>query len=339
MKKVLICLMIGVYLFGSFSTAFADSRSHNRQFKQKSKSGGHRAHKPRVRHKTGHSSRSQKPHSVQKYRNNLSTQKQHRVEKKHQPRSRVQQPRFKQKHRSDSRSLNPDIQKHRPNRRSSNLGVQKHRSHRRSYNPRYTKRHRQDRHVYSPRYRSHYRPYPRIHYGHRHPYGHRVHILPHGFFSFSIGGLIYYYASGNYYRDYGGYYTVITPPIGALIPVPPPGYRIIYIDSHQYYLSGGVYYVWDEVQRGYRVVPSPEVVHESSEEFPETLESSLNLFAYPNAGQSENEQTNDRYDCHLWAVGETDIDPSLDPSASALDRSDYKRAITACLEARDYTVK
>jgi hypothetical protein len=163
--------------------------------------------------------------------------------------------------------------------------------------------------------------------------------LPHGFFSFSIGGLIYYYASGNYYRDYGGYYAVITPPIGAVISVPPPGYRIIYIDSHQYYLSGGVYYVWDNVRRGYRVVPPLVVINESSEEFQEPLESALNLFFYPNAGQGENEQTNDRYDCHLWAVGETDFDPSLEQSSSELERSEYKRAITACLEARDYTVK
>ena len=81
------------------------------------------------------------------------------------------------------------------------------------------------------------------------------------------------------------------------------------------------------------------MIHESSEEFPESLESSLKLFVYPKAGQSENEQANDRYDCHLWAVGETDFDPTLDPSASELELSDYRRAITACLEAREYTVK
>lgn len=149
----------------------------------------------------------------------------------------------------------------------------------------------------------------------------------------------YYFSSGNYYRNYGGYYEVIQPPIGAFITVPPPGYRVVIIDSQQYYLAGGVYYVWDNIRRGYRVVPPPEVIYESSEEAPEDLVSSLNLFVYPGAGQGENEQANDRYDCHLWAVGETDFDPTLEQSSTGLERSDYKRAITACLESREYTVK
>lgn len=132
---------------------------------------------------------------------------------------------------------------------------------------------------------------------------------------------------------------MVQPPIGALITVPPPGYRIVIIDSHQYYLSGGVYYVWDEIRRGYRVVPQPEVIHETHEEPQKILESSLNIFVYPRAGQGKNEQANDRYDCHLWAVGETDFDPTLEQSSSELERSNYKRAITACLEAREYTVE
>ncbi len=327
MKKVLIFLMISMYIFGNFSTAFADSRSHNRQFKQKYKSGSG-GHKQKSRQSRGKASHADKPQAVQKHRSGPRFNKtQPRQNLRRGP--RVQQPHVVQKRRSAPHVQKPGV-------------VQQHRSGPRVQQPRVTQRHRPDRRVYGFRDWRRHRPFPRVRYGHRHPYGHRVHILPYGFISFSIGGLIYYYGSGNYYRDYGGYYAVVTPPIGALITVPPPGYRIVYIDSHPYYLAGGVYYIWDDLRRGYRVVPPPEVINEtneSSEELPNTPENSLDLFVYPNAGQSENEQANDRYDCHLWAVGETDFDPNLEESSFELEHSEYKRAVTACLEARDYTVK
>jgi hypothetical protein len=354
MKKVLICLMISVYMFGNFSVAFADSRSHNRQFKQKYKSGSG-AHKQNFRKGRGTASRANKPHAVQKRRSGprfnktqprqnprtgLRGQRPH-VAQKHRNTPRVQKPHVVQKRRSGSRAQKPHIvRKHRSDRRVQRPRFSRnYRYNRRLHQSPFSRNYRRDRHLYRPRYSRNYRPYPRVHYGHRHSYGYRIHILPHGFISFSIGGLSYYYASGNYYRDYSGYYEVVQPPIGAVISVPPPGYRIIYIDSHQYYLSGGVYYVWDNVRRGYRVVSPPEVINETSEELPETLESSLNLFVYPKAGQGENERANDRHDCHLWAVGETDTDPTLDQSSTELERSDYKRAITACLEGREYTVE
>jgi Family of unknown function (DUF6515) len=341
MKKVFICLMISVYFLGTFSTAFGDSRSHKKQSRQKS---GHRAHKPNA--KSGVStggSRTHRPHG--KPRISTGGSRTHRPHGK--PRistggPRTKAPAVRHKSRPGHRGQRKySGKRHRP-RPSFNRPhrFQKHQPRSRVHKPRFTKKYRPNSHVYRSRSWRKYRPFPRVHYGHRHPHGHRVHVLPHGFISFSISGLIYYYASGNYYRDYGGYYTVVTPPIGALITVPPPGYRIVYIDSHPYYLAGGIYYVWDDIRRGYRVVPPPEVIYESSEEAPpETLASSLKLFVYPRAGQSENEQGNDRYDCHLWAVGETDFDPTLQQSSSELERSDYKRAITACLEAREYTVE
>jgi len=322
MRKLLACLMVGVYLLGTFSPAFANSRSHKGHYKQKHRSGGHGKH---YKKSHGKSSHSHKSHAVQKHRSGSHGHKKH-FKKSHGNAIHAQKPHVVHKHQAVTR-------RHRPH------YVKKHRHNRRLHQSRFSHRLRYNRHLYRSRYSRNYRSYPRIHYGHRHSYGHRVHILPYGFISFSIAGLSYYYGSGNYYRDYGGYYEVIQPPIGALIPVPPPGYRIVVIDSHEYYLSGGIYYVWDETQRGYRVVPQPEGIHETNEGLPETLESSLNLFVYPRAGQGENERANDRHDCHLWAVGETDFDPTLEQSSSALERSDYRRAITACLEAREYTVE
>lgn len=34
------------------------------------------------------------------------------------------------------------------------------------------------------------------------------------------------------------------------------------------------------------------------------------VFAYPNAGQSEEQQSRDRFECHQWSVGQTGFDPT-----------------------------
>jgi hypothetical protein len=67
-------------------------------------------------------------------------------------------------------------------------------------------------------------------------------------------------------------------------------------------------------------------------------------FVYPRQGQSEELQAKDRYDCHSWAVGQTRYDPTQ-PMAGVPDaqlnqlRSDYQRAMAACLDGRGYTMK
>jgi hypothetical protein len=65
---------------------------------------------------------------------------------------------------------------------------------------------------------------------------------------------------------------------------------------------------------------------------------------YPRNGQSAEQQASDRYACHRWAVAQTGFDPTqsqggVPAEQSASKRSDYMRAITACLEGRGYTVK
>ena len=68
------------------------------------------------------------------------------------------------------------------------------------------------------------------------------------------------------------------------------------------------------------------------------------LFVYPRKGQSEEQQAKDRYECHRWAVGQIGWDPTQSkgvvPEAQMNQkRADYKRAMGACLDAHDYTVK
>jgi hypothetical protein len=63
----------------------------------------------------------------------------------------------------------------------------------------------------------------------------------------------------------------------------------------------------------------------------------------PQKGQSANQQGQDRYECHRWAVDQTGFDPTQPQGGVTADRvatgrGDYQRAMTACLEARGYLV-
>ncbi len=64
------------------------------------------------------------------------------------------------------------------------------------------------------------------------------------------------------------------------------------------------------------------------------------LFAYPRQGQSPQQQSTDLNECHYWAVSRTGYDPNFAAGNEPPERrTDYQRAIAACLEARGYTVR
>jgi hypothetical protein len=68
------------------------------------------------------------------------------------------------------------------------------------------------------------------------------------------------------------------------------------------------------------------------------------MFIYPRQGQSEEKKADDFDKCHGWAVGQTGFDPSKPPvgppDAQAMQKSgNYFRAISACLDARGYTIR
>lgn len=64
------------------------------------------------------------------------------------------------------------------------------------------------------------------------------------------------------------------------------------------------------------------------------------LIAYPKNGQSEQQQGEDRYQCHHWAAGQSGFDPSQGSGAGPLSRrSDYLRAQAACLAGRGYSAR
>jgi hypothetical protein len=77
---------------------------------------------------------------------------------------------------------------------------------------------------------------------------------------------------------------------------------------------------------------------------PPAQESGGRMFIYPRLNQSEETQAKDWEECHRWAVAQVGYDPSKPltgtPDGKTIQRSeDYLRAISACLDARGYTVR
>lgn len=150
-------------------------------------------------------------------------------------------------------------------------------------------------------------------------------------------GRPYYRSGGAWYRPSGAYFSLVGPPIGAFITVLPWGYTVIDYGGRPYYRYDDVYYVRRD--DGYVVVEPPEGRYADSEPAEQN-----ELFVYPAAGQSAEQQATDRFECHDWAMAQTGYDPTrvsggVPPDQAAPAREAYLRAMTACLEARNYTVR
>ena len=84
---------------------------------------------------------------------------------------------------------------------------------------------------------------------------HVVHRLPPGYVSLMAGGLALLYCEGLFYRYTTAGYTVVTPPVGAVIPALPPGYTTVISNGVPYYYFGYTYYT--PAPNGYVVVAPP----------------------------------------------------------------------------------
>lgn len=159
-----------------------------------------------------------------------------------------------------------------------------------------------------------------------------VKVLPPRNRPLTVRGKRYFYRRGVFYRPSGPGLVVIPAPIGAIVSVLPPGYVTLYIGTVPYFYANLTYYLWDRDAIGYRVVEKPADTDTAT-----TVPNEL--FVYPMAGQSKEQLAKDRYECHAWAVDQTGYDPSAGEVLEDVARSDYNRAMTACLEARSYSVK
>ncbi len=105
------------------------------------------------------------------------------------------------------------------------------------------------------------RPY---YYHPYHPYAWGAYWHPFGYFAaaltadaiyFSLANQQYYYDQGVYYAPSGNGYSVVAPPIGAVVTYLPNGYQTIDMGDGVYYYYGGAFYLGQS--NSYRVVPAP----------------------------------------------------------------------------------
>jgi hypothetical protein len=125
------------------------------------------------------------------------------------------------------------------------------------------------------------------------------------------------------------------------LPVLPPNFTTVWWHGVPYYYANDTYYVWDDDHHEYQVVTPPDGIETSGTT---QAPASDQLFIYPKNGQSSEQQAQDRYECHRWAVEQSGFDPTVagggvEPEKAVAKRNDYFRAQVACLEGRGYTVK
>jgi hypothetical protein len=172
-------------------------------------------------------------------------------------------------------------------------------------------------------------------------HGYSVHVPPAGGHEFhGPGGERYWYHGGNWYHWRGGSWVVWGAPIGFFVPLLPPYYTTIWWGGVPYYYANDTYYIWDDGQQGYEVVAPPSGIESSGTTQPPPSDK---LFIYGKNGQSAQQQEQDRYECHRWAVSQSGFDPTVSGGGVPADqaeqkRDQYYRADVACLEGRGYSV-
>jgi hypothetical protein len=158
-------------------------------------------------------------------------------------------------------------------------------------------------------------------------------VLPAYCVTYWWGGLPYYYYNEAYYTwapNDGGYVVTEPPPVadgavgddGAYPDAPPPGdtnYGVTYGSPDASAPNGDA---TDPNAPGYNGGPAYNGAPGSAGD---------NLYAYPKDGQSPERQAQDRRECAEWAAAQS-------PESANGSSMDYKRALTACLSGRGYSV-
>ncbi|HEX5419312.1 MAG TPA: DUF6515 family protein [Gammaproteobacteria bacterium] len=175
--------------------------------------------------------------------------------------------------------------------------------------------------------------------------GEHLRYLPAGHVRVSVGINSYYYYGGMFYRHQGPDYVVVRAPIGAHVGFLPTGYVGFWLGPRHFFYVNSTYYLWNPGVREYVVVDQPQGAPQAvASEQAETSSAAGGasetgeIFAYPNNGQSDEQTRRDRYECHEWASDQSGYDPSASNPPVA-KRDDYRRAMTACLVGRGYTVR
>jgi hypothetical protein len=163
-----------------------------------------------------------------------------------------------------------------------------------------------------------------------------VTTLPVGYRHYSWNGGAYYQHAGLWYQPYGTRYVVVGAPYGLSVSYLPSYYSSFWFGGVHYFHADSTYYLYEPAQRSYVVTQSP--YESGDEEQGSSGDADEDLYIYPAQGQSEQQQSDDRYECHSWSVEQTGYDP-IESDYDEDRRAEYLRAMTACLTGRGYSVR
>jgi hypothetical protein len=185
-------------------------------------------------------------------------------------------------------------------------------------------------------------------FNHNHAYldrGYMVRDLPRDRLIINHGRDRFFYSGGIWYAPRGGGFVVVGPPTGVFIPVLPPFYSTVWFGGVPYYYANDTYYMWNGQNNGYEVVDPPtDAVNAAPDADAPPPPTTTQLFIYPRNGQSADQQSKDKYECHAWATNQTGFDPTVaggkvSPDQFGAKSTDYYRAMGACLQGRGYSVE
>ncbi|MEL7399066.1 MAG: DUF6515 family protein [Pseudomonadota bacterium] len=165
--------------------------------------------------------------------------------------------------------------------------------------------------------------------------GYKVVKLPKKHHSFVYKKRHHAYFGGHYFVKHRHGYQVVSAPLGVRVAILPPGYVSFWLGKRRYFYVNHTYYLWSDRHRDYEVVSEPPGAEDA---LLRSAAVSSEIYAYPARGQSERRQDRDYYDCHVWAAGQAGYDPSLEYQ-DVHKAKNYRRAMSACLEGRGYSVK
>jgi len=188
----------------------------------------------------------------------------------------------------------------------------------------------------------------RNHHGHYYPQrGAWVHTLPFGYGPYFYRDRPYYFNGGVWYRSGQRGFVVVDAAIGLNIPTLPPFYTTVLIAGSPYYYADQTYYQRVPGANGYAIVAPPSGALDPS---PAPVTGSIaapaqdGFYLYPKNGQSPEQQAADRFECHARSGSQTSFDPTqpgggVSAAEYGPKSTQYTRAMTACLDARGYSVK
>jgi hypothetical protein len=186
-------------------------------------------------------------------------------------------------------------------------------------------------------------------YNHGHYYPRRgtvVRTLPPGYRPYFHRGRPLYFDDGVWYAPGRRGFVVVRPPIGMYVPVLPRYHSTVWLGGLPYHYADDTFYRWEPAADTYQIVPPPPGADRLSDVAPAAPAERAgdSFFAYPSDGQTSEQQAADRYECHAWSKNQTVFDPTepgggVAPDQNRSKRAEYDRAMSACLEARGYSVR